>query len=82
MKQSKKFYSRWNEDENQFLRDNVRTMSNKDLAKSLDRTYASVLNQRRKIGLGTWDYTKHKNITPPKKSRVLSFGPLKITLKS
>ena len=78
MSKPKKFYGRWTYSDINFIRSNYTTMSNQEMADKLGRTKNSIINQRRKMGIGAWDYTKHDN-TSAKRKKIVNLGLFKIT---
>jgi hypothetical protein len=78
MSKPKKFYGRWTHADINFIKSNYTSMSNDEMAKKLGRTKNSILNQRRKMGVGTWDYGKHDN-SKTERQRIVNLGLFKIT---
>ena len=78
MSKPKKFYGRWTQSDINFIQSNYTSMSNQEMAEKLGRTKNSIHNQRRKMGIGTWDYTKLEN-TSAKRKKVVNLGLFKIT---
>lgn len=82
MKKAKKHYGRWTESEYQYIKENYKRLSNKEMASELQRTPVSIANQRRLLGLDNWNYSKRPDSrqTTAKKKLSVNLGFAKFTL--